>query len=68
MNSTNHDLLPSPKNPGPLDASRVWTICELLCYRFRDEVKSDFAKRQYHELAAEIFELRREWEKWESHR
>lgn len=64
MNLQNRDLFPSDKNPGPLDVDRVWTICELLCYRFRDRTKSPNAKEHYLAIANEISAIRREWEKW----
>lgn len=64
MKNTNRDLLPSNINPGPLDADRVWTICELLCYRARDTTRDPTEKAILIEIANEMNELRKNWEFW----
>lgn len=64
MKNTNRDLLPN-NNSFPLNADRVWNICELLCYRARSETKNPIEKQIYSSLADEILEIRKEWERWE---
>lgn len=64
MPDSNPDLRPSAKNPGPLDADRVWTICELIALRSRDSLLNPSAKSGAGWVAEEIRAVRKAWENW----
>jgi hypothetical protein len=63
----NHDLRPSSANPGPLTTERVWTICELIIYRFRDKMaaKDSLAYKDCCTIADEVREIRMAWERYD---
>lgn len=58
------NLTPSEKNE-VLTPDRVWTICELIIYRYRDEhfLDQSVTRLVLTEIADQIQNIRQKWEK-----